>query len=399
MAERLLIGAYCLADYARSDEHVRGLKDAGIDFLCAVPADRALLDLCARYGIGVYASGVLPPWWGGKGENAGALARKVPLQLYDKAAQGFVPHPAIWGLDLGDEPSALDFEHYGRLVERFKQLFPGLTPYLNIYPNYAVVAATTDEERRAQLGAPDYAAYIDEYARLVDTDYICYDHYMYSATVAGAYENLRIVADKCRATGRELWVVLQVNSSRPDTWLELHHLRHQAFTALAFGAVRVTWACWTAGWWYNNVLDERGEPTMQYPRMCTVNRELHALGERYIRYINRDTHFVGFEPRQSLQGVGQQAERSFDAGAFRDVRIDEGRGAIAGHMTARQGDGEAIMIADACEPVDAYYVYFRAERGEPRALLNGLPTPVLRTGEHEYRARIEPCSGLFIELQ
>ena len=48
---KLLIGTYCLQPYARSEEHVRQLADAGIDFLCATPADRALLDLCQAYGI------------------------------------------------------------------------------------------------------------------------------------------------------------------------------------------------------------------------------------------------------------------------------------------------------------------------------------------------------------
>ena len=57
---KLLIGTYCLQPYARSEAHVQALADAGVNYLCATPADPALLDLCEKYGVGVFASGVLP---------------------------------------------------------------------------------------------------------------------------------------------------------------------------------------------------------------------------------------------------------------------------------------------------------------------------------------------------
>ena len=258
---RLLIGTYCLQPYARSEEHIRALADANIDFLCAAPAEKDLLDLCERYGIGVFATGVLPAWWGGDGDGAGRLAEAAPLSSYEKARADFVDHPAIWGLDMGDEPSALDFPHYGLLMEAMKRLFPEHFPYLNLYPSYASVAENSTGQRKSQLGVPTYREYIDEYVRHVRSDYICYDYYMYSASIHGAYENLRIVSDACRRTGRDLWIVLQVNSVRPEEWITLNQLRHQAYTALAFGARSVNWACWTAGWWHNEVLDDMGRKT------------------------------------------------------------------------------------------------------------------------------------------
>ena len=393
---RLLIGTYCLQPYARSEAHVRALADAGINYLCATPADRNLLDLCEKYGIGVFATGVLPAWWGGDGDNAGTMASSVPVSLYEEAARNLEDHPALWGLDMGDEPSALDFPHYGRLFEAVKRLFPRHFPYLNLYPNYASVPENTASECRSQLGAPTYQAYIDEYARCVGSDYICYDYYMYSTTVAGAYENLRVVADKCRETGRDLWIVLQVNSNRPAEWMSLSQLRHQAYTALAFGARSVNWACWTAGWWHNQVLDDAGHPTQQYPKMCAVNRELHALGERFMRYRNQSTHFVGAIPAERLAGVNQAAEPAVNAGAFRDVRGEDGFGAIIGHMTAPDG-AAALMVADASGRGEAGCLLFRKAGKKPAALLNGLPAPVLRVGEDVYRVRLEPCSGLLIE--
>ena len=394
---RLLIGTYCLQPYARSEAHVRALADAGVNYLCATPADQSLLDLCEKYGIGIFASGILPPWWGGDGDNAGTLAAKVPVSLYEEAARRLTDHPALWGLDMGDEPSALDFPHYGRLFAAMERLFPHHFPYLNLYPNYASVPENTAGECRSQLGVPTYQAYIDEYARCVKSDYICYDYYMYSTSVAGAYENLRIVANKCRETGRDLWIVLQVNSNRPQEWMSVSQLRHQAYTALAFGARSINWACWTAGWWHNQVLDEKGHPTQQYAKMCTINRELHAMGERYMRYRNRSTHFVGSVPAENLAGVQQGAEPFLNAGSFREVRVEEGFGVIAGHMTDADSASDALMMADVSGREEAAYLCFRKAGPRPRALLNGLPTPVLRVGEDTYRVRLEPWAGLLIE--
>ena len=393
---KLLIGTYCLQPYARSEEHIRMLADAGVNYLCATPAEGPLLDLCEKYGIGVFATGVLPAWWGGDGDNAGRLAGNVPVSLYEEAARRFEDHPALWGVDMGDEPSALDFPHYGRLFEAAKRLFPRQLPYLNLYPNYASVPENTASECRSQLGVPTYQAYIDEYARCVMSDYICYDYYMYSTSIPGAYENLRVVADKCRETGRDLWIVLQVNSNRPEEWMSLSQLRRQAWMALAFGAKSINWACWTAGWWHNQVLDEAGRPTRQYARICAMNRELHAMGERYMRYRNQSTHFLGFSRGEELAGVNQKAEATLDFGGYRGLRVSEGGSAVVGCMTAESGR-EALMIAEASDREEAGYLSFRKAGPKPAAWLNGLPAPVLRVGLEEYRVRLEPCAGLLIE--
>ena len=386
---KLLIGTYCLAEYARSEAHVQALREAGIDFLCGVPAsDRALMDKCEKYGIGVFANGVLPGWWGGHGEKAGGFKEAVPVEAYRAAREKYMDHPAIWALDTGDEPSALEFPHYGRLFEEAKQLFPELMPYLNLYPNYGVLATCTEEQVKRQLGTETYAEHIDRFIEHVNCDYVCYDYYMYSASAEGAYENLRVVSDRCRASGRDMWIVLQVNSSRAEEWISLNQLRHQAYTALSFGARSINWACWTAGWWHNLVLDKEGQPTRQYDRMCKVNRELHAMGERYMKYRNQATQRV--KPDKKMT----------DRGLFEEVSVDGGRSAFVGFMEKDSGSGQAVMIAD-CESEKAYHVKVVLREGTKMisALLNGVPVSAVRTGEREYLLRMEESSGLLIEVE
>ena len=107
---KLLIGAYCLQANARTEGHVKAIRDCSVDFIVGVGADdRATLDLFAKHGVGAIVNDVVPGWWGGDGENAGRLREKNPPDVYSKGAAAFKDHPAIWAVDIGDEPSALDF--------------------------------------------------------------------------------------------------------------------------------------------------------------------------------------------------------------------------------------------------------------------------------------------------
>lgn len=281
---KLTIGTYYLAPYARTQSHVKQLSECGIDFIINIPNDKELLDLLSEHNVHAIVNGVFPGWFGGDGSNAGTLSIQNPIEKFEAGAATFVDHPAIWGIDTGDEPSLLDFPHYGKIFEYVNSQFPHLQPYLNIYPSYAVKGSNTPEEVKAQLGTDDYAAYIEEYCKYVPSDYICFDYYPYSATMEGLYHSLNTVSAACKKTNRDLWMVLQVNSIDPDVWVSADQLRFQAFTAMAYGAKTLTWACYTAGWWHNHVLDKEGNRTEQYEKLKEVNAEIHTLGEEYINY-------------------------------------------------------------------------------------------------------------------
>ena len=342
---RLNIGTYCIDTYARDEEHVRQMKECGIDFLTAAPADPELLDNCAKYGIGVVATGILPGWWGGDGDNAGKMETSIPLDKIREAAAKFADHPAIWGIDAGDEPSALDFPHYGRLIALAEELFPGKLVYLNLYPNYASVAENSSSEVRSQLGTATYQEYIDRYIEHVKTDYLCLDNYEFAAGTKNLYDNLRIAANACRADGRDFWMVIQVNSSKPEKWLSEDMLRHQAFSCLAFGAVSLNWACWTAGWWHNEVLDKAGNKTEQYEKLKTVNAEVRRLEGEYMAHRNVRTVFLG-KPDEAAENSGVEIAANYSDPLFTDVK-PEGDGLfLAGEMTAREGEGRALFLAD-----------------------------------------------------
>lgn len=397
---RLNIGVYHLRDYARTEQHVKDLRDCGVDFVICLPDDKPTLDLFEKYGVGAIVGGVVPGWWGGDGERAGTMEATNPLHLYDEAAAKFTDHPAVWGIDIGDEPSALDFPHYGRVYDRVNLLFPKQFPYLNLYPNYASVAENSASQTVNQLGTPTYAEYIERYCQCVPADYLCYDFYLYAVNVPKAYENLRTVADACLRTGRSMWIVLQVNSNRAAEWITENGLRFQAYTAMAFGAENITWACYTAGWWHNQVLDENGEKTEQYDKLKTVNTEIHTIAEEYMKYRRVSTHFVGFDGTEWLNGVDQAAIPSLDTGVFMDVHAQGGEELVIGQMVSRTNDGSyALMIAAADDPYDrnpkTIRVVFRCNERKVTAIGGCGKIPVEKTADG-YAVEIQSNAGVLI---
>jgi hypothetical protein len=325
-----------------------------------------------------------------------------PIEKYEAAADSFTDHPAIWGIDTGDEPSALDFPYYGRVIDFVNRRFPNQFAYLNLYPNYASVSQNSASQTVSQLGTASYAEHIEKYCENVGTDYICYDFYMYAASVAGAYENLRIVSDACLRTGRSMWIVLQVNSSRENEWTSENRLRFQAYSAMAFGAENIIWACYTAGWWHNQVLDKVGEKTEQYVKLKKVNAELACIGEEYMKYRRVSTHFIGFEKSIDLKVLNQKPVSELNTGIFFGVQAENSEDLIVGQLVSRSDDGSrALFICGADDPKDEnpkeYLVKFRVGGDREVAAYSGTGEVKLSRGaDGEYSFMLRSCSGVLV---
>lgn len=336
---KLLIGTYCVASYCWDDEHMKAIKDCGIDFITSASYNETFLNLCEKYELGAFVT-YLPGWWGGDGSNSGQLQNTISTEAYENSAANFADSPAIWAMDVGDEPSAADFPYYGVLINKAKELFPDKMIYLNLYPNYA---------NEQQMGVATYKEHIDEYVKNVDLDYICYDHYVYSSKDVGRmFDNLGIVASACRDTGRDMWIVLQVNSDDSSVFISEQQLRFQAYTALAFGAKSLNWACWTAGWYNNQVVDGNGNYTEQYDKLCTVNKELIALGSVYMRYTATDTAFISRRSSyEQKKDFVKNSDNVLDEDVFKDLRIlDDNSVVLAGYFEKNSGNGSALMLVN-----------------------------------------------------
>ena len=129
----------------------------------------------------------------------------------------------------------------------------------------------------------------------MNSDYISYDHYMYPSGPAQFLDNIEIVADACRATGRDLFIVIQASNSDETVFLNEAQLRVQAYLSLAYGAKVINWACWTAGWWYpdNQIVDSNDNYTSLYYGVKNVNSEVRAFSDIYTEYVSIGNFYIG----------------------------------------------------------------------------------------------------------
>jgi len=193
-----------------------------------------------------------------------------------------------------------------------------------------------------------------------------------------------------------MWIVLQVNSNRPEQWITENELRFQAYTAMAFGAENIIWACYTAGWWYNQVLDGAGEKTEQYDKLKTVNGEIRTLAEVYMNYRRVSTHFVGVH-----EHLNEPSFDRLDTGVFRNVRAEHGEALVIGQMVSRSDDGShALFIAAADDPYDrapkTYRILFEADGKTVTALGGSGRIPVTDEGNGTLSVTVSSNDGVLL---
>lgn len=339
------IGSYYLHKNARTDEGVKDLKHCGIDLVIGMDNDRPALDLFAKYGVSAVVTGIVPGWFGGNGENAGTMAKLNKTEAYKEGIKGFADHPAIVGIDVGDEPSSLDFGYYGEVIELIKELAPAKLSYLNLYPSYGMTAASSMKQVMRELGTADYREYIEKYVKNVDLPYISLDHYFLTTSKSRLLSDLATVAACCKEYKKKLLFIGQVNSLDPNRYVTEPELALQAFCAMAYGAKMISWACYTGGWWSNNVLDEDGNKTVQYEKLKRINKRVRALADGCFEY-----DWVEAE----------RSDRAVSHGVFKDITVNNG--AVIGKF--EKGGREALIISPADCGKEEYEVTFTADCDE-----------------------------------
>lgn len=384
---KLQIGTYCYRQSLWNDADMQKLTDAGINFIASGSSNADFLSLCEKHGVGVFVS-YLPGWWGGDGNNAGGYAEAVPLSKYDEAFASFTDSPAVWAMDICDEPNAADMPHIGALAKRAEELFPCGLAYVNLYPNYA---------NSSQLGTRSYAQHIAKYVESVDTDYICYDHYMYAVGVGRYLDNLSIVADACRASGRDLWIVLEVSDT--SKLLNEQQMRFQAYSAMCYGARLINWACWTAGWYTPDlqIVDSQGNYTSMYEDLKAVNAELGRMSDEYMSYENIMSFTFGSGEGEFMASAPASSDSQ---DVFAGLSIDGNGSAVAGYFEKADGSSSALLIANASDingGEGGNTVKFRVPHAaEVAACVNGERSVLAPDGDGFYSVSIPLCGGAFI---
>lgn len=190
-------------------------------------------------------------------------------------ARRFMDHPAIAGYHLRDEPSAGDFPALAQWARRIQSTDPRHGCYINLFPNYATPA---------QLGAPNYQAYVDRFVKEVPVPYLSFDHYpVTSGGLRGSwYENLEVISKAAREANKPFWAFALAVAHDPYPIARREHLRLQAFSDLAYGAECIQyftyWTPVSTIWnFHQGPIEVNGARTIVYNRVREVNEEIQGL--------------------------------------------------------------------------------------------------------------------------
>lgn len=326
-----------------NDEQYGYLKEGGFTGVIALlertrdQAERGLT-YAARHGLKYYVRNEIN--WN---EN-------YDPQLFEKNVDeynAYRSYPSFAGMFVCDEPNASKYPELSEFKKSFDKFF-GEFPYgffVNLLPTYA--------NDVTQLGC-EYPEYIERYISAVDTEFICFDHYPFMKNDDGDYTrtdylyNLKIVADACDRTNRDLWTFVQSqNFCKRKADIDYAALSFQILACMAFGSKNLiyytywTWPGYYAkerGMKFNTGLVTEGERTWKYFDAKRVHEFVATFSER-IASAKRKSTYVLKENGSIFEDID---EKDCD-------RIKANGALLVGEFEEEDGTG-SYMLVNATDP-------------------------------------------------
>ncbi|MCZ2156432.1 MAG: hypothetical protein LC114_21430 [Bryobacterales bacterium] len=182
-------------------------------------------------------------------------------------------HPAVFGINLRDEPSASAMPLIGRIAAELRRSMPEKLPYINLFPNYA---------SSQSLGTESYDAYLHAYLDDIRLPYLSWDNY---SLLGGEmdprfYDNLEQVRKVTLEAGIPFWNCILANAhfhySEPsDATFNL-----QVYATLAYGGRGIqffTYFTPRTGNYRLAPIDIFGNKTATWDMLRRITWQIHAL--------------------------------------------------------------------------------------------------------------------------
>lgn len=202
-------------------------------------------------------------------------------------------HPAVYGYQLRDEPTAAFFPGLATVSGVVKEAHPGAWPYINLFPNYATPG---------QLGAADYETYLEKFVETCGPPILSYDHYALlegGGLREGYFANLEAVRRVARKHDLPFWNIVltaaHFNYREPTP----ADLRFQAYTSLAYGARGLAYFKYfgpAVGNYRAAPIDQFGNETPTWHAMRNVNLQIAALGPTLLKLTSDRVYHFGVVP-------------------------------------------------------------------------------------------------------
>lgn len=202
-------------------------------------------------------------------------------------------HPAVFGYNLRDEPTAAFFPGLATVATVVKERHPGAWPYINLFPNYA-----TPE----QLGTPTYEAYLEKFVEVCKPPILSYDHY--ALTEGGGFNeayftNLEAVRRAALKHEIPFWNIVLASGLLNYREVSATDLRFQVYTSLAHGARGISYFTYFAvpiGNFRMAPIDQFGHETATWAWMRNINLQLAQLAPTLLKLKSDRVYHFGKVP-------------------------------------------------------------------------------------------------------
>jgi len=381
-----LLGTY-YGDGVYDEQYFKDVTDAYLDFVwCPYTADKNVMDLYQRYGIGVFMN---LGFTGVPTDNRDEEAFRAAIEgkTFD--------HEAIWLIDHMDEPSHapmfISLWRNGKIIS--EEIFPNSAYLMNLLPS---------------LHEEYIAAYTDAIAPLCDV--VSFDRYVYSTyDVNGWLYNLSLNANYCRKANADLYVIGQVVNLEEKGPLTMNQLKFQLYTAMAYGVKSFTWACWTDGWWKYGMVDSARNKTEQYDFVQEINRDVKALEPVFMRYTAASDVLIWdscpakktYEDYEGNTDVSAMTQTTLT-----DIAAGDDSVMLIGHFEKNVGAGEAFLFMGMnnfrYHNDKELYSYVTFKTADPTsevvAYVKGIPSLLLPDENGMYTVEVFGADAVFVTV-
>ena len=276
-----------------NDEQYKLLADAGVNWvmgageetLATVENQAKMLELCAKYGMGLTVS---------DGNFGRALQGKSAAQVASIVSR-YKNVPGAYGFYILDEP--LNPNEFLDTYINLKKAAPEAYMHLNFLPDAAYGSIEI------------YKAQMEDWCRLAAAagypqDYLMFDRYPFPLQAgamdrAGFFRNTRACYEAGLKnnvkTGMYIQTVCQEVAFRRPTDAEI---RYEMYAALAFGFKQLSFFTWftpvnRSEPFRDGIIAADGTPNAHYETVKTINHEILAIGETLVKCDALEVYFNG----------------------------------------------------------------------------------------------------------
>ena len=276
-----------------TDEQYKLIADAGVTWVMgageetlSTPENQAkMLELCAKYGLGMTIN---------DGNFGGSLTGKTEAQIAAAVAK-YQNVPGAYGFYILDEP--LNPNGFLDAYIALKKAAPDAYMHLNFLPDAAYGSTAI------------YKAQMEDWCRLAAAagypqDYLMFDRYPFplqagSMDRAGFFQNTRscyeVGLKNDVKTSMYIQTVSQTAAFRRPTDSEI---RYEMYAALAFGYKQLSFFTWftpsnRSEPFADGIISADGKPNAHYETVKTINHEILAIGETLVKCDALEVWFNG----------------------------------------------------------------------------------------------------------